>query len=130
MVMDIPPRFGIESPEIAICKGEAYMNFGQYLKKMRRLRGLTSKEVAQAVGTTGQYITQMEQGKLKPPNRDMACRIAGILEANPAELWGIAALERYRHWCRREGINPDNALTFFQAADFDRKKAEKRLLTV
>lgn len=106
------------------------MNFGQYLKKMRRQRGITSTEVAEAIGTTGQYITQMEQGKLKAPNRDMAWRIAGVLEANPTELWGIAALERYHEWCAREGIDPDNAPTFFQAASFDRKRAEKRLLTV
>lgn len=106
------------------------MDFGQYLKKTRRLRGITSTEVAEAIGTTGQYITQMEQGKIKAPNKAMAFRIAEALETNPAEMWGIAALERYHSWCSHEGIEPDNALTFFQAANFDRKKAEKRLLTV
>lgn len=103
------------------------MTFGQYLKMMRNEQGLSSKELGSAIGTTGQYITQMEQGKIKAPNKKMAYLIAAALKASPVELWGIAALERYHQWCSREGIEPENALTFFQAADFDRKKAEKRL---
>lgn len=108
-------------------KGVTCMTFGKYLKKVRNNKGITARELGIRVNTTGQYITQTEQGKLKAPNRVMAFKLAEELEVNPAEMWGIAALERYKEWCVREGIDPDNAHTFFQAAMFDRKKAGQKL---
>ena len=103
------------------------MRFGQYLKIARKFSGITAQELGQRVKTTGQYITQTEQGKLKAPNRVMAYKLAEALNVNPTELWGIAALERHREWCEKEGINPDNAHTFFQAAMFDRKKVSQKM---
>ncbi len=103
------------------------MRFGKYLKVARKYNGITAHELGQLVSTTGQYITQTEQSKLKAPNRAMAYKLAEALNVNPAELWGIAALERYREWCVKEGIDPENAHTFFQAAKFDRKKASQKM---
>lgn len=102
------------------------MTFGQYLRETRKSKGLTAQELGNKVNTTGQYITQMEQGKLKAPNREMAHKLADALSVNFSEFWGIAALERHWQWCKREGINPDQALTFFQAANFDRKKIKQK----
>ena len=102
------------------------MTFGQYLRGIRKSRGLTSQELGEKVNTTGQYITQTEQGKLKAPNRQMAYKLADALGVNAAEFWGIAALERHWEWCKKEEIDPEKALTFFQAAMFDRKKVRKK----
>ena len=102
------------------------MTFGQYLRETRKSSGLTAQELGNKVNTTGQYITQTEQGKLKAPNRQMAYKLADALSINSSELWGIAALERHWEWCRKEGIDPDKALTFFQAALFDRKKIKQK----
>ena len=103
------------------------MTFGEYLRKTRTLNGLTAQELGDRIGTTGQYITQTEQGKLKAPNRQMAHRLAEALDVSLVEMWGIAALERRDEWCRKEGIDAENSHIFFQAALFDRKKAAQRL---
>ncbi len=103
------------------------MTFGEYLRCLRKTQGLTAQELGNQIGTTGQYITQMEQGKLKSPNKRMAYKIAEMLGANSAEVWGIAALERHHYWCEKEGIDPDNATTFFQAAKYDQKMADQKL---
>jgi len=99
------------------------MQFGEYLRVIRTARGITALELGKMVGTTGQYITQTEQGKLKAPNKEMVLKIAGALDANASELWGIAAIERYEDWCKKEGIEPEKSQTFFQAARYDKKMA-------
>lgn len=104
------------------------MLFGEYLRTLRRQRGLTAQELGTRINTTGQYITQLEQGKLRAPNKEMACKMAEILEINPEMLWGLAALERHREWCEKEGIEPDRAITFLHAAMFERKKIAQKLL--
>ena len=102
------------------------MKFGEYLMFLRKSKGLTAQELGKRIGTTGQYITQTEQGKLKAPNKRMAHKIAEALDAKPVELWGFAATERFDAWCRKEGIDPEGAQTFFQAARYDKKKAAQK----
>ncbi len=102
------------------------MTFGDYLIFLRKTKGLTARELGEKIGTTGQYITQTEQGKLKAPNKNMIKKIAMALEANPVELWGIAAIERFDAWCIKEGISSENAQTFFQAARYDKKMAAQK----
>ena len=102
------------------------MKFGDYLIFLRKGRGLTAKELGDRIGTTGQYITQIEQGKLKAPNRKMTHKIAAALDTSQVEAWGIAAIERFDDWCIKEGIDPEKAQTFFQAARYDKKMAAQR----
>ena len=102
------------------------MRFGEYLKAARLDIGLTAQELGKKIGTTGQYITQTETGKLKAPNKKMTDTLSLTLNLNPTEVWGIAALERFEDWSIREGIDPDNAQTFFQAARYDKKNAAQR----
>ncbi|MDH3975487.1 MAG: helix-turn-helix domain-containing protein [Deltaproteobacteria bacterium] len=103
------------------------MQFGEYLRIIRTARGMTALALGKKVGTTGQYITQTEQGKLKAPNREMVFKLAEALEANASELWGIAAIERYEEWCKKEGIEPEKSQIFFQAARYDRKRAIQKI---
>ncbi|MDT8317804.1 MAG: helix-turn-helix transcriptional regulator [bacterium] len=102
------------------------MKFGDYLIFLRKSRGMTARELGEKIGTTGQYITQTEQGKLKAPNKKMTQKIAAVLDVNPVEVWGIAAIERFEDWCAKEGIDPEKAQTFFQAARYDKKKAAQK----
>lgn len=102
------------------------MKFGDYLAFLRKSKRLTARELGEKVGTTGQYITQTEQGKLKAPNRNMAHKLALALDVKPVELWGIAALERFDAWCIKEGIDQESAQTFFQAARYDKKMAAQK----
>ena len=41
------------------------MKFGEYLMFLRKSKGMTAQELGKRIGTTGQYITQTEHGKLK-----------------------------------------------------------------
>lgn len=102
------------------------MRFGDYLIFLRKTKGLTARELGEKIGTTGQYITQTEKGKLKAPNKNMTQKIAEALDAKPIELWGIAATERFDAWCIKEGIDPEKAQTFFQAARYDKKMAAQK----
>ena len=102
------------------------MTFGDYLKAARLDAGLTAQDLGKVIGTTGQYITQTETGKLKAPNKKMTEIMAEALNLSPGEIWGIAALERFAYWCRKEGVDPENAQTFFQAARYDKKNAAQR----
>jgi len=102
------------------------MQFGEYLRIIRTARAITATDLGKTVGTTGQYITQTEQGKLRAPNKEMVFKLANALDANASELWGIAAIERYEDWCKKEGIEPENSQVFFQAARYDKKMATKR----
>jgi len=99
------------------------MGFGSYLRCVRNEKGITALELGKRVNTTGQYITQLEQGKLKAPNRKMTYSLAAALETNPSEMWSLAILERFEDWCKKEGIEPENAQTFLQAARYDKKMA-------
>ena len=102
------------------------MKFGEYLRIIRTARGMTALDLGRIVETTGQYITQTEQCKLKAPNKEMVYKLAEALDANANELWGIAAIERYEDWCKKEGIEPEKSDTFFQAARYDKKMAAKK----
>lgn len=43
--------------------------FGRYLKAKRTSKGLTQEELAESIGKTGQYISNIEKGKNNaPPN--------------------------------------------------------------
>lgn len=53
--------------------------FGRYLYKARKLKHLTSNELASEIGMSGSYIRQLECGKRKP-SLDLLIRICNRLE--------------------------------------------------
>jgi len=65
---------------------------GERLKKLRKERGLTQKEVESITGIAQRNISSYESGKLKPAGRTLT-RLAAALEVETKDLIGDAPAE-------------------------------------
>ena len=61
------------------------MTFGEYLKELRKSKGLTQKELAELSGFSNAEISKIESGVRKKPSPDLLKAIAPHLEV-PYEL--------------------------------------------
>ena len=73
--------------------------FGQYLRSVRQAKKISIRQLAKAVSKTPTYISDIEKGNNKPPERELLDRI--IAELNLEEfpdirnrLYDLAAKER------------------------------------
>ncbi|WP_245742290.1 helix-turn-helix domain-containing protein [Fontibacillus panacisegetis] len=63
------------------------MEFGQYLKKLRKNRGLTLSQLAMEAKTSHSYLSQIENGKKQNfPSSEMLINLSGPLGVYYAEL--------------------------------------------
>jgi len=53
--------------------------FGEHLRQLREQRGVTQKEMAQAIGISPAYLSALEHGKRGQPSWPMQQRIVGYL---------------------------------------------------
>lgn len=53
--------------------------FGEHLRKLRDERGVTQKDMAQAIGISPAYLSALEHGKRGQPSWPMQQRIVGFL---------------------------------------------------
>lgn len=67
--------------------------FGGLLKRFRSRSGLSQRALAERAGVDKSYVSRIEKGERKYPNRALVLEIAGILEltAEEADLWLISA---------------------------------------
>jgi transcriptional regulator with XRE-family HTH domain len=101
--------------------------FGIYLRKLRKDKGLTLKQVEKAAKVSNAYISLVERGRRNPPHPDILKRLAkvydvsqrdllvaaGYLEDDPSERMERAQVEKayqhvirdpnYRHGTRLKG---------------------------
>lgn len=70
------------------------MTTGERIKRIRIARGVTQKELAEAVGTTYQNISQYERG-LRQPKYKAIMRIADALQVSPDMLMDDEDYEKY-----------------------------------
>jgi len=56
--------------------------FGQTIRKLRKEKQLTQKEVAKEVGIDVTYLSKIENGKLDPPAHDKIEKLAKILDVD------------------------------------------------
>lgn len=73
--------------------------FGQYLRSVRQAKKISIRQLAKAVSKTPTYISDIEKGNNKPPERELLDRIiaALYLEEFPDirnKLYDLAAKER------------------------------------
>jgi transcriptional regulator with XRE-family HTH domain len=66
---------------------------GALIRKLRRDRGLTLRQLADRVPMSPSNLSRIELGAQGPPADEIIERIAAALEANPAEL--LRAAGRY-----------------------------------
>lgn len=60
--------------------------FGPYLKRLRRARGLSLKQVEGAAQVSNAYLSQIERGIRKPPHPDILQRLAKTYGVSIEEL--------------------------------------------
>jgi transcriptional regulator with XRE-family HTH domain len=60
--------------------------FGSYLKKLRKEKGLTLKQVETAAKVSNAYISLVERGKRNPPHPDILQRLARVYEISQRDL--------------------------------------------
>ena len=61
-------------------------SFGPYLKELRRVCGLSLKQVEKAAGVSNAYLSQIERDLRNPPHPDILKRLAQVYEVLPREL--------------------------------------------
>jgi transcriptional regulator with XRE-family HTH domain len=64
--------------------------FGPTVKRLRLAKGLSQKDLAEAVGIDFGYLSNIERSKVNPPSRDVVLRIAKVLGADSDELLVLA----------------------------------------
>lgn len=67
---------------------------GEILKKFREERGLSLAKAAEGFGTVKGYLCAIESGKLPPPSRKMALRMARFYRVSEKALLALVTLEK------------------------------------
>ncbi len=73
--------------------------FGQYLRSVRQAKKISIRQLAKAVSKTPTYISDIEKGNNKPPERELLDRIIAALQLEEFpdirnRLYDLAAKER------------------------------------
>lgn len=73
--------------------------FGQYLRSIRQAKKISIRQLAKAVSKTPTYISDIEKGNNKPPERELLDRIIAALQLKEFpdirnRLYDLAAKER------------------------------------
>lgn len=66
------------------------MEFGQYLRELRKQKKISQRDLATQVGVDFTYLSKIEGGRLAPPSEDVIRRLAQVLDANEDELINLA----------------------------------------
>ncbi|MFF7058097.1 helix-turn-helix domain-containing protein [Achromobacter spanius] len=107
--------------------------FGSRLRRLRVARGLTTKRLAQLVGVTPSYLTQIQKGNREPP-RDLFVRLAHAMALDTceqSELKRVLAKERILRAIGKPGVETEAAALAAEILETDdglRPEAEYRAL--
>ena len=85
------------------------MKLGDRLKKLRKARGWTQKELADKVGLTPTYISKLERGQVLQPQEKTIRKLAETLEADEEDLMllGKRVPINLRSVVLNYGLSPD-----------------------
>ena len=75
------------------------MTFGEYMRAVRKAQKTTLRELAKAVNKTPTYISDIENGNNRPPDKELLDAILAALKVNEfpslkGKLYDLAALGR------------------------------------
>jgi transcriptional regulator with XRE-family HTH domain len=82
---------------------QEYVNFGDFLQKKRTERKITLRKLADQIGITAPYLTDIEKDRRNPPEMDKLEQIAKILmlsDEEKAVMFDLAGK-------RRNSVAPD-----------------------
>ena len=66
------------------------MTFGQYLRQLRKAKGISQRELAEKSGVDFTYLSKLETGVRPPPSAKTIVALARVLDADIDELLGAA----------------------------------------
>ena len=84
--------------------------FGEAVRRIRRQRGVTQKEMAKALNVSPAYLSALENGKRGKPGFDFLQRVAGYLNIiwdEADDLFRVAAISHPRVVVDTSGLPPD-----------------------
>ena len=111
---------------MATKKGAAKESFGQALKEARKKRRATLREVAEKIGKSVGYISDIEHDRKRPPDLETVSRIEDFLLIDDGSLLNLARKIRSvkpRMMFRTFNENPDLSAALLRA---DRLPKDKR----
>lgn len=112
--------------------------FGERLRRLRRERGVSQKEMAAAIGVSAAYLSAMEHGHRSVPNWAMVQKIIGyfnVIWDDAEELQRLAQTSHPRAVIDTSGLSPKatelanllaDGIARLDGADIDRLLAELR----
>jgi transcriptional regulator with XRE-family HTH domain len=112
--------------------------FGERLRRLRRERGVSQKEMAAAIGVSAAYLSAMEHGHRSAPNWAMVQKIIGyfnVIWDDAEELQRLARTSHPRAVIDTSGLSPKatelanllaDGIARLDGADIDRLLAELR----
>jgi len=65
-------------------------DFGEYIRSLRRERGLSLRNAGAKAGVSSSYLAQIEHGKRRPPGPDILKRLAPVYDIPVRELMRAA----------------------------------------
>lgn len=72
---------------------QGHTSFGAALKDLRRKAGLSQRKLAQQVGVTASYLSDIESLHRKPPSKLVTQRLAATLGISEEELFDLSGME-------------------------------------
>jgi transcriptional regulator with XRE-family HTH domain len=84
--------------------------FGEAVRRLRRMKGVTQKQMAEAIGVSPAYLSALEHGKRSAPSFDFIQRVAGyfnIIWDDVEELLSAGAMSHPRVVIDTSGLGPD-----------------------
>jgi transcriptional regulator with XRE-family HTH domain len=84
--------------------------FGEKVRELRRQKGVTQSEMAQALGVSGAYLSALEHGRRGRPTWQLLQRIIGYLNViwdDAEELERLAELSHPKVSVATGGLRPD-----------------------
>ena len=100
------------------------MKFGEKLKKIRKRKGLTLKQLADKVGVTEGYLCHIENDRRENPSIDKIEKIAKALNTNPVNLlikkenWQQLLPEELKEFVKKENIEYLEVISQFKKEGF------------
>jgi transcriptional regulator with XRE-family HTH domain len=67
-------------------KMESNQTFGEYLKQLRKKKGLTIKKLAELAGLSPSYLSRIERGERNIPNARFLKKLASPLNLTPQQM--------------------------------------------
>lgn len=108
--------------------GQFTERVGNNIKKCRKEKGLTLKELADKIGLTEATVQKYEAGNIKKIDVEMLKKIADALEVLPENLteWDKGEYEKYRE--ARRGTEEGKVIKMYSQLTLGHKKAVQALM--